>query len=301
MSNVSELELAVRENFRKIYTGIPEKDVISMARAAITSGGYTDSLEKPGVPKGRLVDGSITSQIYPNSYRTYQVYLPAGYDPAVAYPFTIFLDGMSYYLSADVNANIALDNLIAEKRIPAMIGIFLEPGDKGEGMPIWGGAYEDPLSNRSFEYDSTDDTFARFLLEELLPQISAEFKLTDDPDLRCLCGASSGGQAVFNAAWHRPDSFRKVMSFIGSFTSMRGGDCNPVRIRKSPRKPLRVFLQDGEADANIIYGDMVLANKTMASALEYRDYDYKFVLGKGGHNFIHIGAILPEALEWTWR
>ena len=304
MVQPTKVELAIKEQLQSLYPGMSDKDGFAMARSAATVGIYKlgpDSLEREGTAKGTLMDGSIVSRIYPGSTHPYKVYIPADYNADQAYPFIIFLDGITYYLSADVYANNVLDNLIADHRIPSMIAIFLEPGDKGDGMPVWGGAYDMPISNRSKEYDSVDDVFVRFLLEEVLPEISKSYSLTSDPNLRCLCGASSGAQAAFNAAWHRPDQFRKVISHIGSFIDMRGGDCNPVRIRKDPPKPIRVFLQDGENDANISYGDLVLANKTMASALEYSGYDYKYVLGKGGHNFEHCGAILPETLEWIWR
>ena len=224
MSTPSEQELAMREALRGMYPGISEQDVLSMAHASAVTGDYTlgpDSLEREGVAKGTLVDGSLVSSIYPNSNHEYKVYLPANYDPAVAYPFTIFLDGISYYLSPYFNAHIVMDNLIADGRIPAMIGIFVEPGDNGEGMPIWSGEFGAPRSNRSKEYDSADDVYSRFLLEELLPEISKSYKLTDDPDLRCICGDSSAGQAAFSAAWHRPDAFRKVISHVGSFTNIR--------------------------------------------------------------------------------
>ena len=168
----NEMELNFREILRKQWPGMPENDVISMAHSASVMGIYelgADSLVKEGVPHGKLVDYDITSGIfYPGSYHKYKVYLPANYDPDKAYPFTLFLDGINIYLSPVVQANNVLDNLIAEGRIPAMIGIFLDPGDHGEGMPIYGGSFSDWNSNRSREYDSVDDTFVRFLLEESL-------------------------------------------------------------------------------------------------------------------------------------
>ena len=305
MSEPNNVELTFREVLRKQWPGMPEHDVLSMAHSASVMGIYSlgpDSLEREGTPKGRLVDGEITSRtIYPGSYHKYKVYYPAGFDPETEYPFTLFLDGINIYLSDVVKADNMLDNLISDGRIPAMIGIFLDPGDHGEGMPIYSGAFTDWNSNRSPEYDSVNDNFVRFLLEEFLPGIEESCKLSHDPEKRCLCGANSAANAVFNAAWHRPDQFRKVICNVGSFVNIRGGNCQPDRIRKSAPKPLRVFLQDGKHDLNIIYGDWVLGNKTMASALEYRGYDYKYVLGDGGHNLEHGGAILPETMEWMWR
>ena len=304
MREYSLLEKQQQEALRTIAPGMPDIDIIHMASSLTKIGVYQlgqDSMEKEGIPKGELIDGTLVSKLYPQSSHPYKIYVPAQYDPSTPAPLMIFLDGISQYLSPMVNANVVLDNLIADGRIPAMLAIFVEPGDKGDGIPVWGGRYEDSNSNRSREYDSTDDLFARFLLEELIPIAARDYNLSTDPEMRCLCGASSGGQASFNAAWHRPDAFRKVISHIGSFINIRGGDCNPDRVRKNPPKPIRVFLQDGESDVSVIFGDLVLANKTMASALKYRGYDYRYVLGKGGHNVEHAGAILPETLEWIWR
>ena len=300
----SPIELALQEQMKQMWPGMPTQDNQSMSRAGAVMGIYKlgpDSLEKEGVPKGTLIDGELVSSIYPGSTHAYKIYVPAQYDPAKPAPYMIFLDGISQYLSPMVNANIVLDNLIAEGRIPVMLAVFVEPGDKGDGMPIYGGGFVEPGSNRGTEYDSVDDRFSRFLIEELLPVVAADYNLSPIPEDHGICGASSAAQAAFSAAWHRPDMFRKIISHIGSFTAIRGGDCNPDRIRKNPPKPIRIFLQDGEHDLNIIYGDWVLANKTMASALEYRGYDYKYVLGQGGHNIEHGGAILPETLEWLWR
>lgn len=303
MSETNPLVLALQEKMRQVWPGMSEQDNLSMARSGAVMGVYRlgpDSLEQEGVPKGKLIDGSMVSQIYPGSTHEYKIYVPAQYIGAPV-PYMVFLDGITQYLSPMVNANVVLDNLIAAGRIPAMIGIFVEPGDKGDGMPIYGGGFVEPGSNRGKEYDSTDDLFSRFLLEELIPLVAKDYALSEKPEDHALCGASSAAQAAFSAAWHRPDQFRKVVSHIGSFTAIRGGDCNPDRIRKNPAKPIRIFLQDGSHDLNIIYGDWVLANKTMVSALEYRGYDYKYVLGEGGHNIEHGGAILPETLEWLWR
>lgn len=303
MADITAFE-QMRQNIRNQWPGMPEKDVENIVSSAMITGIYTlgpDSCEREGVAKGSMIDGSIISNIYPESVHEYKVYLPAGYNSSKEYPLIIFLDGISEYLSPLVRADIVLDNLISDKRLPEMIAVFLEPGDKGEGMPLMGGAFGGPRSNRSLEYDSVDDTFVRFLLEELLPKISAECNFTDNPNLRAICGSSSGAQAAFNAAWHRPDAFRKVICSIGSFVAIRGGDCNPDRIRKSSQKPLRVFIQDCESNLNNISGDLVLSNKQMASALEYRGYDYKYVIDKGGHNYEYVGYLLPEMLEWIWR
>jgi enterochelin esterase-like enzyme len=156
-------------------------------------------------------------------------------------------------------------------------------------------------SNRSFEYDTLSDQYARFLLEEILPEVGERWRLTADPDQRAICGASSGGICAFTVAWQRPDAFRKVMSHIGSFADIRGGHNYPSLIRKEAVRPLRVFLQDGEADLDIEFGNWWLANLQMVSALKFRGYDHMFVGGTGGHDGEHGGAILPDSLRWLWR
>jgi enterochelin esterase family protein len=177
------------------------------------------------------------------------------------------------------------------------VGILLNPGHEGGSSP----AIPWAASNRSFEYDSLSDQYARFLIDEILPEVGARWNLTGDPEQRAICGLSSGGICAFTVAWERPDAFRKVMSHIGSFTDIRGGHVYPSHIRKQAIRPLRVFLQDGEADHDNQFGNWWLANLQMAAALKYRGYDHKFVGGTGAHNGEHGGAILPDSLRWLWR
>lgn len=305
MPEYNEIEKKFVEQMKLNKPGMPEKDILDIARSASILGLYSlgaDSLEKDGVPKGKLIDFDITSEkIYPGSFHVCKLYIPAGYDPGRAYPFMLFLDGVRIYLTGMVNANVVLDNLIAEGRIPAMIGIFLDPGDNGDGEPYYTGGFSSPVSNRSREYDSIDDSFVRFLSEELLPKVAGSYNLSTKAEDHCICGSSTAANGAFNAAWLRTDVFSKVVCHVGNFTAVRGGDIQPDRIRKNAKKPLRVFIQDGKNDLNCLMGDLVLANMTMASALEYRGYDYKYVLGDGGHSLEHAGAILPDTLEWIWR
>ncbi len=145
------------------------------------------------------------------------------------------------------------------------------------------------------------DRYARFLIEELLPEVRTRWVFSDNPDDRCLAGASSGGICAFNAAWERPDAFRRVLSTIGTFVALRGGDQFPGLVRKVEPKPLRVFLQDGSRDLDIYAGSWWHANQEMLSALQYAGYDVQHIWGEGGHNGKHGAAILPEALRWLWR
>jgi sugar lactone lactonase YvrE/enterochelin esterase-like enzyme len=252
-----------------------------------------DSQFKPDVPHGRVERFQFTnSSVFPGTSREGGVYIPAQYDPAKPAALMVFQDGLGYLsTNGGWRVPVVFDNLIAAKEMPVTVAIFLNPGMRGE------------QSNRSFEYDSLGDAYAKFLLEEAIPFVTNKYSLaiTSDPEMRATCGSSSGGICAFTVAWERPDQFRKVLSTVGSFTNIRGGHNYPALVRKTERKPIRVFLQDGSNDLNNLFGDWPLANQGMASALRFMGYDHKFVLGDGSHNSRHGGAILPEALRWLWR
>ena len=158
------------------------------------------------------------------------------------------------------------------------------------------------VSNRSFEYDSLGDCYVRFLVEEILPEVEKRYNLSKDPEMRAICGASSGGICSFTVAWERPDQFRKVLSTIGSFTNLRGGNVYPSLIRKTEPKPLRVYLADTSGDVDNAFGNWPLSNQLMASSLQYMGYDVRFDWADGyAHNSDHGGSIFPEAVKWLWR
>ncbi len=285
------------------WFGISEQDALAFAHSTTMAEEYQPCAacaEDPDAAKGSIVPGDMVSGIYPGSRHHYNVYVPADYNGENEYPLTVFLDG-SLYMAAPVSACNVLDNLISAGKIPAMLAVFLDAGDNGDGMPIYGGAFYGDQSNRSREYDSIDDLFARFLDEELLPLALAGYNVSADPDKRCIIGMSSGGNAAFNVVWHHTHSFRKCITHVGSFVDIRGGHNNAYRIRESPKKPIRIWIQDGENDLNIVYGNWALGAKTMASALEYKGYDYRFTFGNGAHSFCHASAIIDEQLIWVWR
>ena len=252
-----------------------------------------DSQFKPEVPHGRVERFQFTnSVVFPGTIRDGGVYVPAQYDPAKPAALMVFQDGIGYMgTNGSWRVPVVFDNLIAAGEMPVTIAIFLNPGTRAG------------QSNRSFEYDSLGDAYARFLINEVIPFVTNRYSLaiTGDPQMRATCGSSSGGICAFTIAWERPDQFRKVLSTIGSFTNIRGGHNYPALIRKTERKPIRVFLQDGSNDLNNLHGDWPLANQQMASALRFMGYDHRFVLGDGSHNGRHGGAILPGALRWLWR
>src|SRR5438093_54533 len=252
-----------------------------------------DSQFKAAVPHGRVERFQFSnSTVFPGTVRDGGVYIPAQYDPAKPAALMVFQDGLGYMsTNGSWRVPLVFDNLIAAKEMPVTIAIFLNPGTR-EGQ-----------SNRSFEYDSLGDAYTKFLINEAIPFVTNKYSLaiTSDPEMRAICGSSSGGICAFTVAWERPDQFRKVLSTIGSFTNIRGGHNYPALIRKSERKPIRVFLQDGSNDLNNLHGDWSLANQEMASALRFMGYDHWFVLGDGSHNARHGGAILADALRWLWR
>ncbi len=256
------------------------------------------SIRHEGVPRGTVTKDVWRSKVFPDTVRNYYVYVPAQYDGAKPACVMVFQDGAAYVSeTGDFRVPIVFDNLIHKGEMPVTIGIFINPGHKGESPP------DKPFagSNRSFEYDTLSDQYARFLLEEILPEVGKKYKLTADPECRAICGISSGGICAFTVAWQRPDAFRKVLSHVGSFTNIRGVYVYPSLIRSTPAKPIRVFLQDGSNDLDNEHGNWWLANQQMEAALKFKKYDYKFVGGTGRHSGKHGGAILPDSLRWLWR
>jgi enterochelin esterase family protein len=259
-----------------------------------------DSQPQPNVPQGKIEQRVFAaSKIFPGTTRDYWVYVPKQYDASKPACLMVFFDGGGY-VKADGQSRVPVvfDNLIAKKEMPVTVGVFINPGVVKAVQPG-----EKDRGNRSFEYDSLGDANARFLIEELLPDATKGLNITSDPKGHAVAGLSSGGIAAFTVAWEKPESFGKVVSWIGSFTNIRGGYVYPALIRKSKEnpKPLRVFLQDGANDLDNLHGNWPLANQDMAAALKFAGYDYKFEFGDGGHSGKHGGAIFPDTMRWLWR
>jgi enterochelin esterase family protein len=259
-----------------------------------------DSLEQPGVPKGTITEHEWNdSRIYPGTVRKFSVYVPKQYDPARPACVFVCQDGILY------KAPAVFDNLIHKKEMPVTIGIFIKPGDKplkpGEAPRKRADGRPAPPSNRSVEYDSLGDTYAKFLLDEILPEAAKKYNLTKDPEGRAIAGSSSGGICAFTVCWERPDQFRKCFSTVGSFTNIRGGNKYPDLVRNAPKKPIRIFQQDGANDLVNQFGSWPEANKAMAKALEEKGYDHKFVFGEGVHSGNHGTQLFPDAMRWLWR
>jgi enterochelin esterase family protein len=266
-----------------------------------------DSQEQPGVPKGKVTEFEMPdSTTYPGFTRKWWVYVPAQYDGRTPAALMVFQDGGGYVSrTGQWRVPTVFDNLIHKREMPVTVGVFVNPGDRprkpGEPAPKRKDGRPAPPANRSAEYDTLSPKYAGFLLTEVLPQVEKLAKVSPDPDRRAICGASSGGICAFTVAWERPDQFRKVLTTIGSFTNIKGGNKYPELVRSTDKKPIRVFQQDGTNDIVNQYGSWPEANKAMAAALQGKGYDHKMVWGEGAHNSKHGASILPDALRWLWR
>jgi enterochelin esterase family protein len=284
-----------------------------------------DSLVQPGVARGSL-EGPFEfhSKIFAGTVRRYWVYLPTRHDPAQPPNLLVFQDGQrATNPTGSLRVQNVLDNLIAKGEIPPTLGVFVTPGNRSARYPDNLGM-SNP-NHRAEEYDALDDDYVRMLTTELLPEVGRRWRFTGDPKRRAIGGTSSGAIAAFTAAWHRPGAFANVISFIGSYVSIGyrpasgttpmvpGGDLYPGIIRKSPIRPLRIFLQDGSADLDNEHGNWFLANQQMLKSLQWANanadskgdpgprYDIRHVWGGGAHSDAHGGAILPDVLRWIWR
>jgi enterochelin esterase-like enzyme len=261
-----------------------------------------DSEEQPNVPKGEVYQFKHKSNVFARTERDVWVYVPAQYDDKTPACVMVFQDGGSYVnKKGQFKTTIVFDNLIHKKKMPVTIGIFINPGVFPDKVTVNKKGAKVFESNRSFEYDTLSNQYATFLEKEILPEVAKKHNLRADAAGRGIGGISSGGICAFTVAWERPDLFSKVLSHVGSFANIRGGDRYPGIIRKTKNKDIRVFLQDGSHDLDNEHGNWWLGNLQMEAALRYKKYDHKTAWGDGGHNGQHGGAILPESLVWLWR
>jgi len=263
-----------------------------------------DSLKQAGVPEGKLEGPFLfQSKIIADTIRQYWVYVPAQYNAEQPACLLVFQDGArAINPNGVIRAPQVLENLIAAKKIPVTIGIFITPGQRGDEFPDSIGTGNP--NNRDREYDVLNDAYARMVIEEILPEVGKKYRITDDPTGRTIGGSSSGGICAFTVAWERPDAFRNVVSFIGSFTNIHGGHVYPDLVREAEAKPIRIFLQDGINDLRSpdnLERDWYLQNQKMVAALSDKGYDMAYVFGEGGHSDDHGGAMLPYMLQWVWR
>jgi enterochelin esterase family protein len=261
--------------------------------------GYNpDSYSIPAVARGKVSEKlTIVSKIYEGMKSDYWVYASPGVDPAVPAALMVWQDGQGLIeRDGSTRAQIVFDNLTHQKKIPVMIHVFIQPGQVGE------------KKMRSIEYDTVSYAYARFLRDEVLPEVYAKYNIRKDGYSRAIAGNSSGGICAFNVAWFEPDQFSRVLSRIGSFTSIQwkpgvidGGNVYPFKIRKEAKRNIRVWLQDGTEDLENEHGSWPLQNLQMANSLKMKDYDFHLSLGNGTHNGAHSSSELPEEMVWLWR
>ncbi len=282
-----------------------------------------DHYGHPGVPTGTLSPRlSHTSRIYDGMQSDYWIYVPSQYDPRTPAALMVFQDG-SGYGNRDGDHGILndLDNLLAQRKIPVMIAVFINPGDisASPNTPTYSSvdAYSKKWSRtlkdsmRSTEYDTVSDRYPRFLRDEILAEVSGKYNIRKDAYSRAITGLSSGGICSFNAAWQQPDQFSRVITWIGSFTAIQwhedpavpdGGQDFPEKILREPHRDLRVWIADGSNDQeNDRYGSWPLANIRMANALHLKGYDSHLSFAHGTHNPAHGAAEFPEEITWLWR
>jgi enterochelin esterase-like enzyme len=275
--------------------------------------GAPETRSQPEVPKGTVHEttlSSTTSSIYPTDVatdgsfnRNLRVYVPNGYVEGTPLPFMVVQDGSSYA----GRLTTVLDNMIADGQLPAMAAIFINPGP-GDG----------PGSQRGLEYDTVSDTYVNFIESEILPKVQQDYdlELTDDPEGRATFGCSSGGSAAFTMGWFRPDLYRRILTYSGTFVNQAPSaefphgawEYHENLIPDNEPRPLRVFLECGSNDngANASaagFRNWVLANQGMAAALAAKSYHYRFVYAEGaGHcDGGAISQTLPDAMRWLWR
>lgn len=263
--------------------------------------GYNpDSYPKAGVPQGKLSEKFvITSKIYDGMKADYWIYAGPGVDPSKPSPLMVWQDGQGL-----INRNTGMrlltvnDNLVAQKLIPPMVHVLIAPGFSPEGKAM-----------RAIEYDTVTDRYARFLMEEVLPEVEKHYKLRQDGYSRAIGGSSSGAICSFNVAWFLPQKFSRVHSTVGSYTSIQwrpqehleGGNVYPFKVRKEPKRNIRVWMSDGFDDLENTHGSWPLQNIQMANSLKMMEYDFHFRFGTAAHNGAQATLDLPESLAWLWR
>jgi enterochelin esterase-like enzyme len=281
-----------------------------------------DSYQQPGVAEGKLSEKIIhTSKIYDGMTSEYWIYVPAQYDPKTPLALMVFQDGGGYIDRNGNNPTLnVIDNLVAQRKIPVMIAVFINPGDISASpntptfnfVKAYGDKWKRTLkdSMRSTLYDTVSDRYPQFLRDEVLADVAAKYNIRKDAYSHAITGLSSGGICSFNAAWQTPDQFSRVVSWIGSFEGIQwkedpanpdGGQDYPDKILREPKRNIRVWLQDGSEDLDLHFGNWPFANLRMANALKFREYDYHFSFGKGTHNSGHGAAEFPSEMTWLWR
>lgn len=259
---------------------------------------HPDAIRRQGVPTGEIRSmGKLDSKVYPGTSREWWIYVPEQYRESESAAIMVFQDGERMKSESRWRIPIVFDNLIHRGEMPTTLAVFINPG-RSTNKPQTNGKF----SNRGFEYDSLGNRYARFLTEEILPEVESQYNISRDPSMRAIGGSSSGGICAFTAAWERPDVFQKVFTSVGSFTHLRGGNIYPALVRKTEPKPIRIYMADTSGDIDNAFGSWPIANERMASSLDYMGYDLHFEWAEGyAHNADFGSFNFPDAMKWLWR
>jgi iron(III)-enterobactin esterase len=290
------------------HNGVPKGTMFNLTMKSSESKiypGIARDADTFGTPDSKNPSKLVVTTSHPAPYtRRVAVYVPKQYKPGTAAPFIVGADGPDHLLFT------ALDNLIADRRVPVMIAISIGNGS-GDAQG----------SQRGLEYDTMSDRYAEFVEKEVLPLVESEckVKLTKDPEGRASMGCSSGASCALSMAWYRPDLYHRVLSYSGTFVNQQwphnpetphgAWEYHEHLIADSPAKPLRIWLEVGDRDLfnpnsmNDNMHDWVVANENMAKALSAKGYRYQFVFARNcGHCEGSVKQqTLPEALEWLWK
>ena len=309
--HTAQLRVGTSHRFHYLINGAPSSAKATEAKkfgGSVDVPAYTpDSYQRPGVPHGKLSEKLVhTSKLYGGMETNYWIYVPAQYDPAVPAALMVWQDG-ERYIARNTEEICRLcpslyrlqevtDNLIHDKKIPVMIHVFVSPGTLN-GKPL-----------RSILYDTVSDKYGQFLLEELLPEVYAKYNIRKDAYSRAIQGQSSGGIAAFTVAFNHPEAFSRVYTVVGSFVALQwkpgevdGGNIYPFKVRREPKRNLRVWMNDGSEDQEAASGSWPLQNIQLANSLKLKGYDFHFSFGGGSHHAALAASELPACLTWLWR
>jgi enterochelin esterase-like enzyme len=291
-----------------VQGGVPQGTVYNFTMESADSKIYPGIAREPntfGAQDASDPAKLIVTTSHPAPYaRRVAVYVPKQYVPGTSAPFIVGADGPDPLLFT------ALDNLIAQHRVPVMIAISIGNGS-GDAQG----------SERGLEYDTMSGRYAEFVEKEVLPLVEKQYnvKLTKDPEGRATMGGSSGGSCALIMAWFHPELYHRVLTYSGTYVNQQWPS-NPATphgawefhehlIPNTPVKPLRLWMEVGDRDLfnpNVMHDNMhdwVIANENMAKVLAAKGYRYQFVFARNaGHTDRAVKQqTLPEALEYVWQ
>ena len=251
-----------------------------------------------GRPQGEGDQAHVEEQDLPGTVRDYWVYVPAQYDGKKPACVMVFQDGGSYVnAKGQFRVPIVFDNLIHKKEMPVTIGIFINPGTVPPAEPRQEAAQQPQLRVRHARPTSTPASWRR----RSCPRSARSTSCARTPPAGRSAASAPAASAPSPSAWERPDLFSKVLSHVGSFTNIRGGDVYPGLIRKTEQKPIRVFLQDGSGDLDNLHGNWPLANQQMAAALKFAKYDYQLRVRRRRPQRQARRRHPARLARWLWR